>query len=328
MYVGAFSVGSFLSLPATLYRLRVGRPAPIYFRSSVVDRVKLPTTRSAGRPSDVVRYAIVRLLRPGGVIVVLLSISMLSGITTATPMTWRFVPVAGLALGLVVLGFAGRLRSGVVARSKAIPFDEYLALDISHHAAMLRSFSDDDRRVATRTSYRTSDFDFFDVGSRAERFERILSWAVSPFKPAFALSEPTKVGPVDPGIGRVLVPLSAPWEPVALAMIRRCEAVLVLIGTSPSLLWELETLRAEGVVPRTLFVAPPDAGSNRPTLRAVLDAIGLSQHPVPESEAIIGFRVGCDLWPAWYVADRADEHAFAVMAEDFVTRGLPPGSRG
>ena len=230
IYGGAVLLAGFNWWQRVLYRIRARRTAPLLFHPSVVEFVKTPTDRLLLSNADILRYGLSRRLRMPILLVVVMSFVMSLASTTATTWFWRFGPPVALVVGLLMLMLMARATSGAVGRSKAVPAEEYLALPVELNATLLRSFSDDHLRMATRTSLRTADFDFFNISARAERFERLLAWAIWPFRSAYALSDPGQTGQEDPGVGRVLVRLEDDWQPVAIELAQRSTSVFVLFG--------------------------------------------------------------------------------------------------
>jgi hypothetical protein len=236
---------------------------------------------------------------------------------------WRFLaPAAMFLLGYAAVSAARRLRSGVVARTKMLTPEEFLQLPPEKTAVLLRSFSDDEARLPTRLSMRLADTELISLESRADRFERVLTWCVWPYLPAFALTDPGRAKRIDPGCGRILLPETEDWKPLAEELIQRCAVIVLLIGESPSLLWEVEHITEEQRLDRTLFVIPPGTPHRSARLRAVAVRTRLPDPVVADDQPVIGFSV-LDGRFRWYRSDLVDEHAYAAMVEQFLLeRGL------
>jgi hypothetical protein len=274
-------------------------------------------------PKDQLNMLIASALRIAGLFAVLMAAAMAPN--AANPRSsafWRFlVPAATFLVGYSSLIVARRLRSGVVARSKMFAPAEFVRLPVEKTAVLLRSFSDDEARLPTRLSMRLSDAELLSLESRADRFERVLSWCLWPFMPAFALTDPVRAHRIDPGCCRILLPETEDWQPLAEELIRRCAVIVLLVGESPSLLWEVEHITDRDRLDRTLFVIPP--GTDRSArIRTVAARTRLPEPVVADDQPVVGFSV-LDGRFRWYRSDILDEHAYAAMVEQFLLeRGL------
>jgi len=309
--------------PRILYVMRRRQPSPTYFRSEVREWIRSPY-KSFTDPMEFGRYRLAHMMRPVALLALAMSAAMAPNMVNpkSTPL-WRFVvPTAAFAFGYVLLRTASRLRSGVVSRSKTFSPTEFLELPVERLGVMLRSFSDDALRIASRPSLRLSEFEILSIAGRADRFERVMSWCFWPHVPAFALSDPGRLGANDLGFGRITLPESDPWQPLAEQLIERAEVILVLVGDSPSLLWEIDHLVATGLLRKALFVVPPTTSAVDTALRRVAERLRLPSEPL-QQHPVIGFTVG-DSGAIWYTAETGDEHAYAVMAEHYLlARGIP-----
>ena len=304
--------------PKLAYRLMSpGRPLPAHFRTEVRELIRGPF-KAVTDPAERARLALAGFLRLASFALLAFSVTTLpAALLPSTGTRWRLFPVVLFVVGYPLLRFATRLRSGVITRSKTFEPAEFLALTVESTGALLRSFTDDSARLATRASIRLSDMEFLSVGSRADRFERILAWALWPYVPTFALTDPKRMSRTDPGMGRITLPEKDPWQPLATSLIERAAVLVVLMGDSPSLLWEIENLAANSRIERTLFVIPPTISGRSERVRSIASLVGLPDPELADDQPVIGFCID-EIGFRWFTSELADEHAYAVMVERFV----------
>lgn len=315
--------------PKVAYRLlRPGSELPAHYRSEVRASARSPFRDVTGR-ADLAKMRTAQLLQPVGVGALLMGAAMLPTIGNPhSSLAWRFGgPLAAAAVGFPLYRLSATMRSSVIANSKTFTPHEFLQLPLEQLGAMLRSFQDDGSRLATRTSVRLSELEVFSLATRAERFERVLAWAVAPYVPTFALSDPNRLDGQDVGMGRITLAETEDWHPLATQLIERTTLLLVLVGTSASLTWEVENIARHDRLRRTLFVVPPSANDLGARLAAVAHALGLADPRVDDGEPIIGFTVD-DAGFSWYCSSVIDEQSYAVMVQRYAehrgTRAATP----
>jgi hypothetical protein len=118
----------------------------------------------------------------------------------------------------------------------------------------LRSFIDDDLKVFTHGSPRHSWFERF-LLRRRERFEVMLIWHLWRFGPVVCIGRPREHLPP---LGAARDYLSdSEWRDGVESRIREAEAIVVVLGHSDGLAWELEAIERLGAKDKTLIVVPP-----------------------------------------------------------------------
>ena len=196
--------------------------------------------------------------------------------------------IAGLFVGwfginLTTLGGPGftheeleRFRNMCIAAGVGLVVLSRVPLDVARRLAMrrltarsrtddrprvllLRSFADDDVKIRVREA-QLSAFDRVAL-RRWERFEQALAHALIEIGPVEAVGEP----------GRFLPPLGATrtyyaddeWRGGVRERIDTSALVVMSVGRTPAVTWEVRLLREQGALRRTVFVIPPVEESDR-----------------------------------------------------------------
>ncbi len=224
--------------------------------------------------------------------------------------------LAGAAL-LVLGGFVFRLAR-IWSKTSA---ERLRARDARPPILYLRSFEDDELRLPTFISARRPFFELF-AARGSDPFEETIAWQVEPYGPVVAIGRP----------GRSLKSLGAArdhlpedeWRQGVRERMAAARAIVVTLGTTEGLRWEMEQLAGGGHLGRTIFVFPPEPAdvlserwrftsqtviapgheSELPapvdrTLTAVADSTGAWRVSVGDVRDEATFRVGLDLAMAW-----------------------------
>jgi hypothetical protein len=165
---------------------------------------------------------------------------------------WQAVSAGSWVIGLLLLpvaGLSGLFGAGGFVRRKAKErawqygarsATELRELDRRSPVLHLRSFGDD-RLEATS---------FPD----AERLEEIIVNVLSLAGPVVAIGQPEDRLPP---VGAARDYFGPEWKNEVLHWIEHAQVIVVVIGTTPGLIWELENLRRVGILDRVIFVVPP-----------------------------------------------------------------------
>ena len=165
----------------------------------------------------------------------------------------------------------------------------------------LRSFTDDSLKVFTHGSPRHSWFERF-LLRRRERFEVMLIWHLWRFGPVICIGRPREHLPL---LGAARDYLSdSEWRSGVESRIREAEAIVVVLGHSDGLAWELEAIERLGAKNKTLIVVPPLPKSAIKERWDAFDLIagkrGWSAIPVNERDKVLIATLQADV-PAWKV---------------------------
>jgi hypothetical protein len=137
-------------------------------------------------------------------------------------------------------------------------------------AVFLRSFRDEDADVVPRNLFAA-------IIRRRHRLEEVLARVMTRLGPAVAIGQP---GESAPRLGALRAYFAdADWQGAVARWVERASYVVVMAGTSRSVLWELRHLAERGAIPRLLLVIPPDATTAErlrrwTAVRQALDATG------------------------------------------------------
>jgi hypothetical protein len=233
----------------------------------------------------------------------------------------RSLAIGELAVGagLLVLAASAVRLARMWARAGGI---RLRARDGRPPILYLRSFEDDALRVATILSARRPFLELFTTRG-TDPFEESVTWQISPYGPVVAVGRP----------GRSLASLGAArdhlpddiWRQEVARRMAEARVIVVVIGATEGLRWELTQIVAGGHLGRTVFVLPPaDPGLVRHrwqvTGSALVDAgIALPPLPVPPERAL---AAAIDPSGAWWVAadDHRDEASFRVALDEAMAR--------
>ncbi len=116
---------------------------------------------------------------------------------------------------------------------------------------LLRSFNDDMMLIVKGARYSKSS----DLHRKGMTFERVLQDRLTPFGPFIAIGRPEE--PLSPlGAARDYVPDTA-WQDEVQQRIRDAAVVVLIIGTSQGLAWELSRLRDLEQLHKLILLFPP-----------------------------------------------------------------------
>ena len=188
-----------------------------------------------------------------------------------------------IIIPMILAGMAvttrGRSVSRFVQRLVQPAVRQAIETDPRKPVMLLRSFQDDSLEVRASTT-----IDGFTEGIATEgyaRFEETVAHALLTVGPVITLGQP----------GTVLQPLGAArdyytddqWQDAVENRAGQAALLLLVVGRSPALMWEIQNIRDHGRLAKTLFVFPPvpkaEFALRAQTLRA---ALGLSPDVLPD----------------------------------------------
>ena len=181
----------------------------------------------------------------------------------------------------------------------------------------LRSFEDDELPIATVLSARRPFFELFRLGG-TDPFEEAVAWELVPYGPVVAVGRPGR-SLASLGAAREYLPDDRWREDVAARMAASC-AIVMTIGATDGLRWEIEQVAAAQYIGRTIFVFPPMGDG---TLRdrwhftaEALDVAGVAPPPLPDDAGAV-FTAVFDAPGSWWVtvADVRDEATYRAAID-------------
>jgi hypothetical protein len=227
-----------------------------------------------------------------------------------------------LGLGLIVIGTS---LYTLARRLAALSARELLRRDTRPVMLYLRAFADDDLKLRTATYNRPSLIERLSP-RRFDRFEEVIARHLGDLGPVIAVNPP---GISLPPLGAARETLSdKDWQRTVARWM--AEAQLILVQAAPpvvteGLAWELQSINAQGLWPKTLFVLPPVPAA---LLRArwrrfagLLGRIGASELALPADPV----EVLTAVWSheqGWlvFVADARNEWTYAAALMEVATQ--------
>lgn len=136
------------------------------------------------------------------------------------------------------------------------PASEVLRRDPRPLVLYLRSFKDDHLKIRVGGPRRRSWLDSF-AHPRVDRFEEVLAWNLWQFGPVVALGLP---GQKLPPLGAARATLSdQSWRQEIEQWMRQAQVIVVVLGRSEGLAWEISRLVALDIWYKAILVIPPAA---------------------------------------------------------------------
>jgi Protein of unknown function (DUF2510) len=110
------------------------------------------------------------------------------------------------------------------------------------------------------------------------------------------------------------------WRDIVRARLHEAALVVIVVGSTEGLLWEIEIATRDRLLDRVLLLVPPDEEETlRIRWRATADAIRASGGPIVDSAvdpaAILVAQMSASGLRRLVVADRRDEHTYAVAVD-------------
>lgn len=192
---------------------------------------------------------------------------------------------------------------------------------------LLRSFGDDMMAVKGERGSRATD-----LHRKGMTFERVIQDHLSPFGPFVAIGRPEE--PLSPlGAARDYVP-DSDWQDEVQQRIQAAAIVVLIIGTSQGLAWELARLRDLAQLHKLILLFPPadDVVNRWATLVGRDQASGLPILPGEiRPEATLALIYADDLTPLVIEAKRDEwsyETALRIGGMLAITTGVEPALSG
>ena len=174
---------------------------------------------------------------------------------------------------------ASKLFSLLARRSKAFSqrlllqnADEIRKFDNRPPILFLRSFADD--QISLHTIHRSRHIkllQIFDSGVHISTLDELLVQRYSYIGPVIAIGNPKN--PIPPlGASRKYVE-GMGWEEIAISLMRQSAIIVIVVGDTESLLWEVHQVGLLGLHRKAIFVMPPDRTKDYCLMRRVTEAV-------------------------------------------------------
>lgn len=248
-----------------------------------------------------------------------ISMTSLSSGTAAIP-DWQVSNLGVLAQTAGVWLFAMALVPMALGRRVAQRIARNRPPTAGPHTLLLRNFTDD---LVTLTARRLDRANIVDaiMLRRKESFEEIEAAFLAKYGHPYAVGRPGERLP--PALGATRLYFSdSEWQGRVLSLAADARLVAVTVGRSPWLIWEMQYLLKQGLLPKTVFLLPP-VGSAEARRRLAMLAAVLGCPPALLDAAGTGRDViavcvprGCP--PHVVVAATADDLSYDLALEDCV----------
>lgn len=167
--------------------------------------------------------------------------------------------LAAAGAGTVLLARAPLALARRFALARPNPASEY-------GIVFLRSFQDDGLKIRVRGDSRGI-VDRLTIQHR-HGYEHLLVASAQPFGPVVAIGQPGERVPPNGAFRRYYD--DDAWQSAVEQMLRCATFIVLSVGDTPSVSWEIAKIRDLGLLHRTIFVVPPVAGAARRQRLAIL----------------------------------------------------------
>jgi len=160
-----------------------------------------------------------------------------------------------VAVGLVLTVAGGGLVR-VARRFASATAERMRRTDQRPDVLYLRAFEDDTLPIPTAATSRRPFVETFTLLGR-EPFDECLAWQLSQHGPVVAVGQP-HVSRSSLGPALEYLPDNT-WQPLVAERMRQAQRIVMVVGRSAGVAWELDHLVRNGHLAKTLFVTPPVA---------------------------------------------------------------------
>lgn len=225
-----------------------------------------------------------------------------------------------------VVGVLFAIGAGLYTRARrlaALRARELLDRDLRPAVLYLRAFADDGLELWTAAYNRPFLIEQLSP-RRFDRFEEVIARHLGEFGPVIAVNPPgTSLPPL--GAARETLPAKDWHSTVARWM---AEAQLILVQAAPSVLteglaWEIQSINAQGLWPKTLFMLPPiraeELRDRWQLFAGLLGRIGASELPADPVEVLAAVWSQEHEWLV-FVADARNEWTYVAALMEAATQ--------
>ena len=194
------------------------------------------------------RQLLVRYIHRGAILLYALALHL--SVTASEFLRWSHETLApgGYAIALLFATAGGGMW--VLARRMVAPtLWQVTRTDHRSPIVFLRSFEDERVTVGRRAGMTI-------LQQSTVSLERVIADVADKFGPLVALGRPgEKLPPL--GAAREYLGTDADWQTEIAEYMRRATALIVMLGKTPGLDWEIEWILNSGMLPKVLLVLPP-----------------------------------------------------------------------
>lgn len=183
---------------------------------------------------------------------------------------------------------------------------------------MLRTFGDDRLRMRVARRDRVGFLDSL-VMKRRERFEEVITYTLARYGPLTAIGQPGQRLP--PGLGGQRLTFSHDtWQDGVRHLADDARLIVLTVGKTQGLSWEMNHVASEGLLHRTIFVVPPVGVIERQE-RLELLAASYGLDPEVFDTGTLGRLVLAFCWPLGWarpmviVSGSADDISYDIALE-------------
>lgn len=242
-------------------------------------------------------------------------LSELFGVPELEPRDIDKVKALHLILGVALI-VASAIPLRLARRLSMRQAHRRLTHDKRDPVLLLRAFSDDGIKLRARRTRRHSMFDRIAL-RRWDRLEEILAAQLDGIGPVEAIGEP---GSRLPPLGAVRRSYQGEaWRTGVQELISEAALIVVDLGRTRSLAWEVAQIRDRDALKRTLFVLPPvPAGERRARLHALAEVLDMPaeylDHELPGLE-ILAIVVPNRMRPLLLTSGARDDVSYELAVE-------------
>jgi hypothetical protein len=200
---------------------------------------------------------------------------LLKGQISEISMFFGFLALFAICAAAIWASFAISRKLRRYARHHSLHSAEVTRLiDQRKPVLFLRCFADDQVSLEeARMPWLTR---FFDPGVVAGTLEEILLWEFSYLGPAVAVGRPDEELPPLGAARRYCA--GTEWHDVVSTLMDESSLIIVGMGRSRGLAWEIDQIFRKDLLEKTVFVMPPGGVRDRPLLEQMLQQLGV-EHP-------------------------------------------------
>jgi hypothetical protein len=257
----------------------------------------------------------IALIGAGAMLVWLGTLTELFGVSELEPQNVEKARTVQLIAGVALI-FASALPLRLARRLAMRQAHRQIERDGRDPVLLLRAFSDDGIKLRARRTRRTSMFDRIAL-RRWDRLEEILAAQLNGIGPVEAIGEPgSQLPPL--GAARRSYP-GETWRTAVQESIGNAAFIVVDLGRTRSLAWEIAQIRDRGALGRTIFVLPPvTLVERRARLHALAEVLDVpTEHldcELPGLE-ILAVLVPDRLWPRVITSSARDDVSYELAVE-------------